>query len=193
MATLLAVPALAQNTLGDSAFSTPAQEVAPGEPFGPELPADAQTQRLQQEELEAKLIGAWAFIATTDVQMTNAMVEESIKRCLKPLALKSLNIETGAARALPDPKDMFGDIVYYRTLKGLQRLSLKTGQIIRLPKSARKQLADGTIVWGVAGRAATFRIRFANPSQTRRVEFMLEENGVYLRCQLKPEAAAASQ
>ncbi|NKB52729.1 MAG: hypothetical protein GKR97_10960 [Rhizobiaceae bacterium] len=79
--------------------------------------------------LDAQLLGAWTRVSSVNKGLSDVMIRVAAVRCLQQLTLKPLRFETSAAQELPDIDALFGDLVYYRTEKGLQRLDINSGQI----------------------------------------------------------------
>lgn len=134
-------------------------------------------------ELDALLLGAWTRVASVTKKLTGSQLKSAGKRCFQQLKLKPLKFETTAAQTLPDIDALFGDLVYYRTDKGLQRLDINSGQIRLVTDFTTRQIKNSQIVWTLTGQNLSLRIRFAKPlPKATKVRFMIEESGFYLRC-----------
>ena len=151
---------------------------------------DPQIEAKQKisSELDARLLGAWTRVSSVSKQLTEAAVRDAARRCLQQLKLKPLRFETNALRQLPDIDALFGDLVYYRTSKGLQRLDINSGQIRFVADVSVRKLQNSQLVWTLKGQNMKLRIRFSNPIQSApKARFMLEESGFYLRCPSKDD------
>ena len=137
-------------------------------------------------ELDARLLGAWTRVSSVQKKLTTTAIRAAAKRCLQQLKLKPLRFETNALRQLPDIDALFGDLVYYRTSKGLQRLDINSGQIRYVADVSVRKLQNSQLVWTLMGQNMKLRIRFSNPiEKAPKARFMLEESGFYLRCPSK--------
>lgn len=151
-------------------------------PLTEEEKAAAEAKKLA-DALDIRLLGAWTRVAAVTDGLTSAAVQDAAKRCYQQLTLKPLKFETTAAQQLPDIDGLFGDVVYYRTDKGLQRLDIKSGQIRLLSELSVKQLNNSQQVWTLRGRNLRYRVRFSKPlEQAPKARFMIEETGFFLRC-----------
>lgn len=153
-----------------------------------EPPKDEQTpaENIEQkaaQQLDARLLGAWTRVSSVSKTLTKAAVQSAAERCRRQLQLKPLQFETSAARTLPDIEALFGDIVYYRTEKGLQRLDINSGQIRLASDISARKLKNSQIVWTLTGQNMRLRLRFSKPlDNLPRARFMIEESSFYLRC-----------
>jgi len=151
-------------------------------------PATVQAEA-DEAELDAALIASWVLISTIDKDLDDKRVEAAAKRCVQRPKLKSLTIEPGAARKLPNAAQLFGDLVYYRTETGLQRFDLKSGQITLIRQIKKIAMNNNRRMWALRGRVVGFRIRFSNPiARKPGLKFMIEEGGFYLRCGLAKQS-----
>ena len=150
-----------------------------------EAEADPQQQAKEKiaRELDARLLGAWTRVSSVQRKLTASAVRTAARRCLQQLKLKPLRFETNALRQLPDIDALFGDLVYYRTSKGLQRLDINSAQIRFVADISVRRLQNSKLVWTLMGQNMKLRIRFSNPiEKAPKARFMLEESGFYLRC-----------
>lgn len=144
--------------------------------------AEQEAKKLS-DSLDAQLLGAWTRVASVTDSLTATALQAAAKQCYKQLTLKPLKFETSAAEQLPDIDALFGDIVYYRTDKGLQRLDIQSGLIRLISGIAVKQITNSQQVWTLTGDALRLRVRFSNPlTQAPKARFMIEETGFYLLC-----------
>ena len=151
-------------------------------PLTEEEKATAEAKTLA-DALDVLLLGAWTRVASVTDGLTSSAIQEAAKRCFQQLTLKPLRFETSAAQQLPDIDGLFGDVVYYRTDKGLQRLDIKTGQIRLLSELAVKQLNNSQQVWTLKGQNLLLRVRFSKPlEKAPKARFMIEETGFFLLC-----------
>ena len=139
-------------------------------------------QKEEQEELDKSLLGPWVLISTVDAKPGMAEIETAAPRCVERPQIKKLAIEPGATRKLPAKNELFGDLVYFRTAKGLQRFHIPSGEITLIREVRKNLLSGNRTVWALRGRAVRLRIRFSVPRKNIRAEFMIEEGGFYLRC-----------
>jgi len=151
----------------------------------PVLSAAEQRQDELEKELESLLVGAWSLVTTADRPLDEAVVEAAARRCFRQMPLKPVAFENAALEQIPDIGYLFGDLVYYKTSKGLQRLDIEKGLVLLLSKVNKTQIGPSKIIWEVANEKLRLRIRFSrSPSFSTKIRFMLEEAGVYLRCPL---------
>ena len=156
-------------------------------PLTEEEKAAAEAQKLA-DALDESLLGAWTRVAAVTDSLTSAAVQEAAKRCFQQLTLRPLKFETNAAQQLPDIDGLFGDVVYYRTDKGLQRLDIKSGLIRLITELSVKQLNNSQQVWTLRGQNLRLRVRFSKPlEQAPKARFMIEETGFFLLCPSKKE------
>lgn len=151
-------------------------------PLTEEEQAAAEAKKLA-DALDILLLGAWTRVASVTDSLTSPAIQEAAKRCYEQLTLKPLKFETNAAQQLPDIDGLFGDVVYYRTDKGLQRLDIKSGQIRLISELEVKQLNNSQQVWTLTGQNLRYRVRFSKPlEQAPKARFMIEESGFFLLC-----------
>ena len=144
---------------------------------------EEENKRKLSAELDGQLLGAWVRVASVSDKLSDAAVRNAARRCIEPLKLKPLRFETTAAQKLPDIDGLFGDLVYYRTEKGLQRLDIKLGHIRYIQQIELLNVDQTKKVWRLLGRNLVIRIRFAKRlPKLPKARFMLEESGFYLRC-----------
>jgi hypothetical protein len=158
---------------------------APADATKPQTPEEKAAQEAQKlaDALDAKLLGAWTRVATIKDGITTPKVKEAAKRCLQQLKLKPLKFETKAARQLPDIDALFGDVVYYRTETGLQRLHINSGRVRLISKHTVKDIKNNQQVWTLTGQNLRLRVRFSKSlPKAPKARFMIEESGFYLRC-----------
>ncbi len=140
------------------------------------------------------LLGPWAFL-TDDGQgkPTKELLEKAISGCLSAPKFERLDIEPGAARKLPKVENLRGDIIYFRTNKGLQRFETKPGRMILLSEH-RKLDRAGRTIWAVRGRANGFTLRFSDTrNRGGKGQFMLENDTLYLRCRISPDVTPTAE
>ncbi len=156
----------------------------------PELTDEEKKLKEERSELDILLLGPWAFLAdSAQVKPTEKLIGKAVTRCLEIPKLKKLDIEPSAARKLPDAKNMFGDLIYFRTDKGLQRFHIQTGRMLLL-NEFRKFEKSGKTAWAVRGRVNGYTLRFADTKKNGgKGQFMLENNNLYLRCKIAPPPA----
>ena len=143
----------------------------------------AEADKQLADALDAKLLGAWTRVASVTESLTADATKAAAKRCFQQLKLKPLAFEKTAARQLPDIDALFGDTVYYRTEKGLQRLDINSGGIRLISGIAAKQLNNSQLVWTLTGESLRLRLRFSKPlANAPKARFMIEESGFFLRC-----------
>lgn len=166
----------------------PKPEDVEKEPPKPDDSAETK-KKTKTEELDEKLMGAWTLVAPIRANITNGMVEQAARRCLLTMQRKPLIFENTAIRELPGIFSLIGDIVYYRSEKGIQRLDIQTGRILLLPDFEKRQIGTSQTVWLLNGRARNIRVRFSQPFENAPDRyFMIEESGFYLRCQSPTQA-----
>ncbi|MEP5727955.1 MAG: hypothetical protein ABJL67_01135 [Sulfitobacter sp.] len=198
---LVLSPGLAQTT--DFGVTTKTVTLPKGSKVDPryllrrEKPADGDKAETEPEaspeeklaqQLDARLLGAWTRVSSMSEELTSQNVRNAARRCAQQLKLKPLRFETSAARRLPDIEALFGDLVYYRTDKGLQRLDINSAQIRLVSEISARQIKNSQIVWTLMGQNLKLRIRFSNPLKNApKARFMIEEYGFYLRCPSKDD------
>ncbi len=152
----------------------------------PEEDPEKQAREKAAHLLDSRLLGAWTRVSSTNAGLSTSTVRVAASRCLQQLKLKPLRFETTAARQLPDIAALFGDLVYYRTERGLQRLDINSGQIRLISDLTTKKLNNAQIVWTLIGDNLRLRIRFSRPlKKAPNARFMIEESRFYLRCPSK--------
>lgn len=135
-------------------------------------------------ELDPSLLGAWSVISKdASKDFTNESVSLAVAKCSRLLPITRLEFEPAAEKTLPDSKFLSGDTVYYRTKKGLQRLSLAASGVFLFPKINKSTGVGNRTFWTAEGGFQTVRLIFAD-AKTRggTGQFMVEENILYLRC-----------
>lgn len=201
-------PVLAQTQVSPS---TPSQEQAPEQTEQPaqqqpstEQPAAENTEAEEsetesaetenpetespeaqlQEELDGLIIGPWVRISESfDAKLDSSSVLNAVRRCTQVIQLGELQIQRGAERSLPDRTQLFGDLIYYRTDRGLQRLESASGRLVVLTRNEKTTTNSGNTVWRLGGRAFSTPVRFADTSaRGGTAEFMIERGGFYMRC-----------
>ncbi|MEP0943366.1 MAG: hypothetical protein ABJH63_04865 [Rhizobiaceae bacterium] len=162
----------------------PAKDPDAKKPLTAEEQAAEDAKKLA-DNLDGQLLGAWTRVSSVTENLSAPAIQAAAKRCFQQLTLKPLKFQTGAAEQLPDIDALFGDIVYYRTEKGLQRLDITNGLIRLVSEIAVNQLKNSQLVWRLTGERLRLRIRFSKPlPQAPKARFMIEETGFYLRCPL---------
>ncbi len=162
-------------------------------------PTTAQVEEPKPEEsphlreLEALLVGAWSLISTVDRPLSTDLIDTAARRCFRQMPLKNIVFDPSAAKQIPDINSLFGDLVYYQTDDGLQRLDINKGLVLLLPNVKKTRFDASKTVWEVSGERLRFRIRFSKlPSPSAKTRIMIEEAGIYLKCPL-PEKEDASR
>lgn len=174
---------LPQGTQIDPRFLLRRQKPASAKPAQDETDPQKAAEQKLADELDGKLLGAWVRATALTQGLTAPALKAAASRCYQQLKLKPLRFETTAAQKLPDIGGLFGDVVYYRTDKGLQRLDIPTGLIRHIQKVEVQNLGAAKKVWKLTGTRLLLRIRFSKPlPQAPKTRFMIEESGFFLRC-----------
>ena len=184
-------PSVSSGTTGPAATDNPekSKEVAP------EMQIEKDAATLEVEEFDQLAVGAWAVLTKNlDDQLTDKLMLSGAEKCITPASVKKLDIEPAAERKLPEARNLFGDVIYFRTKKGLQRFDIQTGVMLLLPELKKLVRSPTLTVWAIRGKAAGYRMRFTNASKRGgRAQFMLEESVLYLRCNFLPDRTKAKQ
>ena len=133
----------------------------------------AQKQAAEQAELDQQLLGAWVFLANeSDPSVSNATARAAAARCRVPGANGTGTQTTG------------GDIMYFRSAQGLQRLEITKGKISLFTEQKRVEDRSRGVIWGLANGSQIMAVRISDvDTQAGRVKVMLEDTRLYLRCQ----------
>ena len=156
--------------------------------------AEEQKQTAEElAELDALLLGPWAFLIDyVQGEIDREKLAKAVSRCQSIPKINRLDIEPGAERKLPKAEYLHGDIVYFRTEKGLQRFDTKSGRM-NLLSEHRKFDKAGKIAWAVWGKANGYRLLFTDTSKRGgKGLFMLEFDNLYLRCGIVPDVKPAT-
>ncbi|MGI9364451.1 MAG: hypothetical protein ACR2O8_04655 [Rhizobiaceae bacterium] len=144
---------------------------------------ETEKQDRLEEKLNERLLGGWALVSTVDKKITADSIATAVQRCLKQLTLKPLAFDPAAEQRIPDIDALYGDVIYYRTEKGLQRMDLNLGQIMLLNDVSIAEGANAKPYWSVRNDNVIFRIRFSNAlPMAPKANFMLENLGFYVHC-----------
>ncbi len=191
-------PAFSQSNSSDSgsAFAPQGQEPVENtneDPTGLKVDPAAEKLNAETAELNSALLGVWVLTGLVTEELSEQAILAAAQRCLKRPDFKSLEFEPGAVRKFPDVNSLFGDLVYFRTEAGLQRMDMTKGQVTLIREFRKRDISDDRVVWVLRGRAIRVRIRFSVPNPNRSAEFMLEEGGLYLRCGRPSRALLSNQ
>ena len=166
-ATAFLLPALAHAQNNTTSKSKDAQQETTQKPE--EKPKSPETiASANAAELDALLLGAWVFLGNDgEGDVTNETAEAAGRRCFKNNGEQSST----------------GDIVYFRSSDGLQRLDTKDGAIF--PFTELKKVDGGSrgTIWAIRGGDTALALQIVERGRgTQKFRFMLEETRIYLRC-----------
>ena len=146
----------------------------------------ARNQQELKSELAAQLVGAWAFVSLVNEPLTNDFLRRGARRCIEPMQLKNLKFENSAKKALPDISGLYGDVIYFPTEAGLQRLDVESGTVLLITQFAKQERSPDKIIWGIRGEQFGVRLRFSKQTDNaNKARLVLEEGRLLLRCPLK--------
>jgi len=145
---------------------------------------DITEQTIIIEELDGLLLGVWAKLATNN-NLTREHFVAAAKHCRSTRRLVKVDYQTGAKEELPAQNMRRGNVVYYRTELGLQRLDMALRQVAFIKAVSRQQLKSGAKIWTLTSPKGSLKIGFAsnrNIQPGARIPILIEHNSVYLRC-----------
>ncbi len=161
-----------------------------------EKPKDETDKKAEdQAALDADLLGNWVFIVDgLESELEGTAVLDAVKRCLEfndkltVRANRQTNIDP------PDIKSLFGDLLFYRTERGLHRLDLRQGLLSIFLAQARATNAQGRVLWVLQGQNNQSQLTFVDMKPRGGKGFlMLENQSVYLKCPKLPVAAGSGE
>lgn len=141
------------------------------------------------KELDGLLLGPWSKLARGNNLKREHFVA-AIKQCRSTRRLVKVDYQSGAKKELPAEILRRGNIVYYRTDSGLQRLDMALRQVVFVKTISRERLSSGTKVWTLGSPNGSLKLGFASNNKIKigtKIPLMIEHNSIYLRCpQLNP-------
>ena len=153
--------------------------------FGPNALAHAQTTEddaAQQQELDAAILGSWGFINNRGLVADEQLISAA-RACRRTKKIVRVEFQAGAEETLPPENERNGNIVYYRTDKGLQRLDTALRKVAIVTSFSRNKTSDGRTIWILKSPTGQLRTTFGRLRKRGRTSaVMIEENGIYLRC-----------
>ena len=193
-------PAFAQEVkqqTGDTVSPSIKSQTTDADNAAPETPGTTETKQpslsAQEQELDTLLLGPWArMTGLTNTALTNDVINKAVARCKTTMQLSRLNFNSDVVRALPtNTAHLVGDIVYYRTPKGIQSLDNRNDTLILLPKVEKTTTNAGRVVWHLTNNRFRVLLRFTNTSNRGGTgEFVATNDGIYLRCIRSPATAS---
>ncbi len=191
-------PTFAQSTTQDSTQSStqePALVQKPAETptTTPDPNATPEVElSAEEKELDPFLLGPWSKLTNSPTEpITDIVANNAVQKCRTAMQLSRLKFSRDVERIFPENrKELVGDIVYFRTSKGIQSLDNRTDTMLLLPKIERATKQNGDVVWRLSNNGYRVLLRFTDTSQRGgNGEFMASNDGIYLRCIKRPEVS----
>ena len=132
-----------------------------------------------------RLVGSWAHI--TNNRRRGLTVENLItarRACSTVRALPNVRFHANALRQLPARDKRTGNIVFYRTSEGLQRLDTSLRQVVLITTATQVERSDTRKIWIIKTVSGQAPIEFATLKRGgRSANILIEGKGLYLECQ----------
>ncbi|MEM8750233.1 MAG: hypothetical protein AAGF28_08015 [Pseudomonadota bacterium] len=154
---------------------------------GAEQPSSETELSDTEKELDSLILGPWALITSdASASVSRAMITTAAQNCVKTLRLTNLDIEPAAERALPTAENRFGDLIYFRTNRGLQRFEIATGRMFLISDVEKTKRGNGQDQWLIAGQVFRTAVRFGDAtSRGGTGKFLVDATGFYLKCPVR--------
>ncbi len=140
----------------------------------------AQEQRLFIE----RLIGPWSIISSDyTLATTPAMLEKALAGCKSPQTFANIKVQAGADTSEPKKTDIRGNLLYYKTEKGLQRLDIEQKEVVLISQIRQREIKPGQTLYQLSSKGGSITLlltRIGNDNGNMPV--LIEEKALYLRC-----------
>ena len=121
----------------------------------------------EEKELDPFLLGPWSKLTNSPADpITDDAVKNAVRKCVTSMHLSRLKFSRDVERTFPkNRKELVGDMVYFRTSKGIQLLDNRTDTMVLLPKIERATTEKGDVVWRLSNKGYKVLLRFTDTSK----------------------------
>ena len=145
--------------------------------------AEEATSAEIPEQLTARLLGSWGLISSGGIVVTDATLRRAVRSCRSRRTIPSADFTEGAAETLPEEEQRSGNLAYYVTDKGLQRIDLALRKVHLITGFEEVKSRKGNIVWKLSSTKGSVLAGFGVlRRQNIKAEILIEANAIYLRC-----------
>ncbi len=136
-------------------------------------------------ELDKQLLGSWGRISSRGAAgISDANIITGANQCLRARRISAPEYAEDADKVLPEETQRRGNIVFYRTKKGLQRLDTALRRVFLISSiEQRPKIDNQPPVWKLGTTKGSVLLGFGTVRRKgRRFPVMIEQNAVYVRC-----------
>jgi len=138
-----------------------------------------------EDYLERYLTGSWARIGPRTLSgLTQRILFKAQQSCTLPAnKIDQFQVAKGAETTLPSTSGTSGDLVYYRTDSGLQRMDSETSRIDLIGEIAKLEGGPTGTYFSLKIGETERRIVFDDDAQPNKAgSLMIEEESMYILC-----------
>jgi len=167
---------------------TPTAEAPPNDPKANETTEETEAAA-KDKKLDILLLGPWAKLSdSVYAPITKGLVRNGSVQCRSFMNLTRLRVSPEELETLRGKsKELVGDVFYYRTKEGIQRLDNKTNTLLTITEADVPNRRDGKEVWLLKGERIRFNVLFnTKVNNGKSYDFLASNDGLYLRCIRRP-------
>ena len=135
-------------------------------------------------ELDPLILGSWGLISGRGAAgISDNSILAGVGQCRRTKTVNNPEYASDAAKVLPEEIERRGNIVFYKTEKGLQRLDVALRNVFLISTIEKDPTGKNPNVWKLGTPKGNILAGFGTIRRKgRRFPVFIEQNAVYVRC-----------